>query len=169
MRKSEEHEAEDVRGSQDRTRKRLVFLLAGLLFTIIVATTALLYLREHALGHQLRVLAGDKGSYREEICGPRWYLRMADKLGLPMPKQPVTFRSREVTDADLVVVGKADSLVVLDLAGSQISDSGLIHLKGLTKMQSLGLRGTGIGDAGLAHLGGLSDFGAIGFVGNEGE
>jgi hypothetical protein len=46
--------------------------------------------------------------------------------------------------------------VLVDLAGTQITDAGLENLRGLKQLQGLDLGGTQITDAGLAHLKGLT-------------
>ena len=49
-------------------------------------------------------------------------------------------------------VPKEDILVVGNLLGTKITDSGLEHLKALTKLQALNLSHTKVTDAGLVHL-----------------
>ncbi|HLB75219.1 MAG TPA: hypothetical protein VJJ98_14455, partial [Sedimentisphaerales bacterium] len=129
------------------------------LFPVLVmaAIATVFFFRGQGVGEQLRAMAAEgAAAYQEEVRGPGWYVKLAEKYKLPAMRRPVRFSSRTVTDEDMAVVGRADTLLAVDLYGSKISDAGMAHLAGLTKLQTLLLTNTKIGDAGLAHLAGLT-------------
>ncbi len=59
---------------------------------------------------------------------------------------------RDVTDAQLALLGELTLLERLDLTDTEITDTGLARLETLANLRSLVLRGTAITDAGLIHL-----------------
>jgi hypothetical protein len=133
-------------------------LVAALVATLLVGAIAAVFcFRQQGLGEQLRAMAGASGEYGEEARGPGWYVKLARKYKLPVLRQPLVFCSRTMTDEDMAVLGRANTLGLVGLTGSEISDAGMAHLKGLTKLQILHLDNTRIGDAGLAHLSELSE------------
>jgi len=69
----------------------------------------------------------------------------------------ITADGPQIVDQVLELIGGLDSLVMLNLAYSEITDAGLEHLAGLTRLETLILRGDEITDRGLVHLEGLSN------------
>jgi len=61
-----------------------------------------------------------------------------------------------VTDAGLAYLGGLAILKELDLWESGITDAGLAHIKGMKSLKQLNLSGTRITDAGLVHLSGMA-------------
>ena len=61
----------------------------------------------------------------------------------------------QVTDSGLANVAAMKNLTKLHLENTKITDAGLDHLKGLSNLEYLNLYGTGITDAGIAKLAGL--------------
>ncbi|MCK4293675.1 MAG: hypothetical protein KAY65_10795 [Planctomycetes bacterium] len=161
MKDAEGNEVEEVQGGERRGRrgKWRIVLFAALVVAVIAAVFCF---RGQGVGEQLRALAAEDppndgahglgGFYQENPLGPRWYVNLAQKYKLPLLKRPFAFCSRAVTDEDMPVVARANTLRMLGLRDSEISDAGMAHLEGLTKLQGLGLSNTDIGDAGLAHL-----------------
>lgn len=174
MKEAERNEVEEVRGGErcGRGGKWRIVLFAALGATLLVgAIAAVFFFRQQRLGEQLRALAAEDppnggayngggykgGFYQENALGPGWYVKLADKYKLPVLKRPFALFSRAVTNEDMAVVGRANTLRMVGLRDSEISDAGMAHLQGLTKLQGLGLSSTKIGDPGLAHLSGLTD------------
>ena len=159
MNEADGNEVEAVRGGEGCGRgvKWGIVLFAGLAAILVVGAVAAVFCLWHnALGERLRGMAGESGFYGEEILGPRLYEKVVDRYRLPALRRPVMFYSQTATDEDLAIVGRAATLLDVQL-GAEISDAGLAHLKGLPKLQSLLLNDTGIGDAGLAHLSELTE------------
>jgi len=143
-------EAEQMQAAKRHGGKWRVLLIAVL---VAAAIAAVFYFKQPGLDKQLRVLASGRGGlYKEEVRGPGWYVKLAEKYKLPVLKRPDMFQSQMVTDEDMAVVGKANSLRVVVLHNSEISDAGLAYLEGLTKLKHLDLCNTKIGNAGLVHL-----------------
>jgi len=115
MKEAEGNEVEEVRGGRRRGRrgKLWILLFAAL---VVVGIAAVFFFRQQGLREQLRALAGESGEYREEVRGPRWYVRLADRYKLPVLKRPVEFRSQKVTDEDMAIVGRAITLREVGLA-----------------------------------------------------
>jgi len=157
MKDAEGNEVGEVRGGGRRgcRWKWWIVLFAVLL---VGAMPGVFCFRQQRLDEQLRALAGGHGgTYYEGARGPGWYVKLARKYKLPRLRQPLGFYSRTMTDEDMAVLGRANTLRVVGLTGSEISDAGMAHLKGLTKLQSLHLDNTKIGGAGLAHLSELTE------------
>src|SRR4030042_452802 len=114
MKEAEVNEVEEVQGAERRGRrgKLWILLFAAL---VVVGIAAVFFFRQQGLREQLRALAGESGEYREEVRGPGWYVRLADRYKLPVLKRPVIFSSRTVTDEDMAVVGRANTLLTVDL------------------------------------------------------
>jgi hypothetical protein len=73
----------------------------------------------------------------------------------------------QVTDAGLVYLERLTQLRGLILNRTQVTDAGLKHLKVLTRLQVLSLNYTQITDAGLEHLEGLSQLQSLGLEGTK--
>ena len=74
------------------------------------------------------------------------------------PTREVSFylAGKKVGDEQVSNVGSIENVIWLNLANTEVTDSGLKHIAGM-KLQKLHLEKTGIGDAGLAHLKDMSD------------
>lgn len=156
MKEAEGNEVGEVRRGEShghRGKWRIVLFAA-----LVVAAMAWVFcFRQQGLREQLRAMAGESGVYHEEVRGPRWYVKLAEKYKLPIVRRPSFFRSATVTDEDMAVIGRANTLREVWLLDSHVSDAGLAHLAGLRKLQYLTLYGDKFGDAGLAHLSELTE------------
>lgn len=161
MNEAEVNEVGQVRGAGRRgCGGKLRILLVMVLG--VGAIAGVFYFRGPGVGEQLRALADEPPViYREEVRGPGWYVKLANKYNLPALKRPVSFVSWTMNDEDMAVVGRATTLRDVDLGGSEITNAGMAHLEGLTKLQRLTLEDTRIGDAGLAHLSELTELQAL--------
>ncbi len=56
---------------------------------------------------------------------------------------------RDITDADLVAIGRLTRLERLDLSGTSVTDAGLVHLRGCEALREVNLAGTDTGDGAL--------------------
>jgi len=74
-------------------------------------------------------MAGNSGLYKEEVLGPGWYGKLADKYGLPARRQPVRFFSQRVTDEGLAHLKPLRGLRVLDLSGTRVTSEGVAGLQ----------------------------------------
>src|SRR5688500_3986287 len=61
---------------------------------------------------------------------------------------------RNITDADLVEIGRLTRLERLDLSGTSITDAGVAHLRGCEALRDVNLAGTATGDGALRALAG---------------
>lgn len=67
----------------------------------------------------------------------------------------LNLRGTDVTDAGLAHVATLKNLKKLHLEKSKVTDAGLEQLKGLTNLEYLNLYGTEVSDAGIEHLKGM--------------
>lgn len=168
MKEAEGNEVADVRGGERRGRRgKWRIVLVAALVVAGIAAGVFFFRRQGGVGEQLRAMAGESGEYREEVRGPGWYVRLADRYKLPVLKRAVRFSSRAATDEDMAVVGRANTLRRVGLARSDISDAGMAHLEGLSKLQTLFLDKTKIGDAGVAHLSELAELRTLSLAGTQ--
>jgi len=90
--------------------------------------------------------------------GPSW---LRNTLGFE-PFEDIVFAGVDsssgitISDDDLVILGKIDSVEMIDLSDSEVTNEGLRHLRKLPNLSYLELSNTKISDAGLEHLAGLS-------------
>jgi len=167
MKAAEGNEVEEVRGGEHRGRGGKWRILLFVVLFVAAMAGVFCFMRQ-GVGEQLRALAGEEaGAYYEGARGPGWYVKLARKYKLPVLSQPLGFYSRTMTDEDMAVVGRATTLRVVGLTGSEISDAGMAYLRGLTKLQTLHLDSTEIGDAGLAHLSELTELMILHLDGTE--
>lgn len=133
MKEAEKRNAEQIAAKRHgRTGlKWLVLPLAVLAVGVVAAGVS--RFRQQEVREQLTALAleGKPGwGYKEGVRGPRWYVKLAGKLKLPVPMRPVAFRSQIVTDEDMAIVGRANTLSRVALTDSPISDACMTHFPG---------------------------------------
>jgi Leucine Rich repeat len=87
---------------------------------------------------------------------PWWSTWLMDRIGVDYFGHVTWVYLPEVTDAEMVRVGRLSQLERLDLIGSSMTDAKLALLKGLTGLQALSFMDAAITDAGMVHLKGLT-------------
>ena len=87
---------------------------------------------------------------------PRW-LRRLFRAESFRAVSFVSITATDLSEADLMAIGRLKSLKALHLARTNVTDEGLKHLRGLTRLKVLDLGDTAITNDGLRHLARLKD------------
>lgn len=75
-----------------------------------------------------------------------------EKLGTLDTVEQVELENSQISDNDLMHIGKLKQLQVAAFYNNPITSAGLVHLSGLTNLQNLGLNQTKVDSKGIKHL-----------------
>ncbi len=154
-----------VRHTDDATprRRRWRCILCLIALAVLLLGWGVVKMRRQI---QARRRLAEIGEFTCIEYGPKWYLKLARKWSLPVPKRVAGFDGCPETNEDLRFIATFRSLRSIRLCGDGWTDQGVAHLTQLRNLESLALISSQITNQSLCHLARLTRLRYVALAGN---